>query len=135
MTHEKALQCLLSVVHNDPGHTHLPVTPDLTPHIQVATTKDKVLLQHFFSLFFSPPQPPPLSTSLSLYHSSAGCTSCSACLHWVIHCRRGTACPEAEPCHQKCACCKQNLAQRISEIQPAKLSPLNVPLKSEALAS
>ena len=61
MTHEKALQCLLSVVHNDPGHTHLPVTPDLTPHIQVATTKDKVLLQHFFlSLLFSSSTTPSL---------------------------------------------------------------------------
>lgn len=71
MTHEKALQCLLSVVHNDPGHTHLPVTPDLTPHIQVATTKDKVLLQHFFSLssfllLNHPLSPPPSASTIPL---------------------------------------------------------------------
>lgn len=42
MTPEKALQCLLSVIHDDPGHTHLPVTPDLTQHIQIATAKAKV---------------------------------------------------------------------------------------------
>lgn len=55
MTPEKALQCLLSVIHDDPGYTHLPVTSDLTQHIQIATAKAKV---SYFSTTF-PPSPFP----------------------------------------------------------------------------